>query len=86
MTWLLRVVSFAKHTGSLMLTMSLTAKEDQPCNSKRTFSKGEFVSGKLFSYVAIIVIVNVFLVIVIVDSLFVFIPSDEGLASQPSAF
>ena len=28
-----------------MLTMSLTAKEDQPCNSKRAFSKGEFVSG-----------------------------------------
>ena len=40
----------------------------------------------LFSYIAIIVIVNFFLVIVIVDALFLIIPSDEGLTPQTSAF
>ena len=53
-----------------MLTMNLTAKEDQPCNPKWTLSKGKFVFRLLFTYIAIIVIVNTFVIIVIVNAFF----------------
>ena len=44
-----------------MLTMSLTAKEDQPCNPKRTLSKGESAYRLLFIHIPIIAIVNFFI-------------------------